>query len=102
MDMQLDGILVYTLHGVIVKLRRVVVPIMKEQLAIMKEQLAIMKEQLAIMKEQLAIMKEQLAIMTGFTVHVHTRTINLSLLFSSSSVPAAPKAPYTYPVVPGG
>ena len=93
--MQLDGILVYTLHGVIVKLGRVVVPIMKEQLAIMKEQLA-------IMKEQLAIMKEQLAIMTGFTVHVHTRTINLSLLFSSSSVPAAPKAPCTYPVVPGG
>lgn len=74
MDMQLDGILVYTLHGVIVKLRRVVVP----------------------------IMKEQLAIMTGFTVHVHTRTINLSLLFSSSSVPTAPKAPRTYPVVPGG
>ena len=82
-------------HGVIVKLGRVVVPIMKEQLAIMKEQLA-------IMKEQLAIMKEQLAIMTGFTVHVHTRTINLSLLFPSSSVPAAPKAPCTYPVVPGG
>ena len=93
--MQLDGILVYTLHGVIVKLGRLVV-------AIMKEQLAIMKEQLAIMKEQLAIMKEQLAIMTGFTVHVHTRTINLSLLFPSSSVPAAPKAPCTYPVVPGG